>query len=523
MASSTSTLTPQTDLSLWPAIAKLARWRFRRVWRFLLVTWLAMLAMIVLVCSGPLFLLVSSRASVRSQLVGAPDGAYITVDAVSNHPTQDQLRQIEQVSDSTLQRGLLGTYLHTAPEVIVQTPALDMLVHNQVTPAAFDLVGYDSVEAAKHATVLQGRLPQVTTDGTMEIALWQVAANSLGLHVGSTVQGRFPVNAGSEVWQLRVVGIIAPKTANDAFWAVADPFSKSSVSLISRYYFKHEGALSYNVLAASQALEPKIAVIQSSSSSGSFNDSSVFFLRYPFDLAHLDANDIPALSQQITDIDTTFQSEVGQNVPVFVNMFGTISVTLENNLREGSFGQIIVTFLLFITLALMLFLVILMSGALVEWQAGIIATLRSRGATRWHIFGAFSLQGFILGLAALLVGPLLAILLVRTIAQTLLSPANQSVISVITAHPISVALDLKWYALVAVGAALIALILSLYRATNMDIVSFRREEARPRHVPFWRRFYLDLFLVVVLLLGYIIYAFIWSLLSQPSVRIDPVL
>ena len=114
MASSTSTLTPQTDLSLWPAIAKLARWRFRRVWRFLLVTWLAMLAMIVLVCSGPLFLLVSSRASVRSQLVGAPDGAYITVDAVSNHPTQDQLQQIEQVSNSTLQRGLLGTYLHTA-------------------------------------------------------------------------------------------------------------------------------------------------------------------------------------------------------------------------------------------------------------------------------------------------------------------------------------------------------------------------------------------------------------------------
>jgi ABC-type antimicrobial peptide transport system permease subunit len=522
MASSISTLTPQNGRSLWPAIAKLARWRFKRMWFFLLVTELGMLTMVVLVCSGPLFLLVSSRASVLSQLVSAPDGAYITVNAVSTHPTQDQLQQLEQASNSTLQRGLLGSYLHSAPQVIVQTPALDMLVHNQTTPAAFDLVGYDSAQAAQHTTILQGRLPQVTTDDTVEIALWQVAANNLGLRVGDTIQGRFPVNAGSEVWQLRVVGIIAPKTANDVFWAMADPFSKSSVSLISRYYFKQEGALSYNVLVSSQALEPKIAVIQSTpsnSSAGSF----VFFLRYPFDLAHLDANDIPALSQQITDIDNTFQSEVGQNVPVDVNMFGTLSATLENTLREGTIGQIIVTYLLFITLALMLFLVIMMSGTLVEWQAAIIATLRSRGATRWHIFGAFSLQGIVIGIAALLVGPLLAILLVRTIAQVLLSPENQSVISVITAHPISVALNLKWNALIAVGAALVALILSLYRATNMDIVSFRREAARSRHVPFWRRFYLDLFLVAVLLMGYIVYTFTWSLLSQPSVRIDPVL
>src|SRR5579864_601530 len=92
MASSTSTLTPQNDLSLWSAIAKLARWRFKRMWRLLLVTWLGMLTMVVLVCAGPLFLLVSSRASVRSQLASAADGAYITIDASSIHPTQDQLQ-----------------------------------------------------------------------------------------------------------------------------------------------------------------------------------------------------------------------------------------------------------------------------------------------------------------------------------------------------------------------------------------------------------------------------------------------
>jgi ABC-type antimicrobial peptide transport system permease subunit len=529
MASSTPLLTQRHGLLLWPAIAKLARWRFKPMWRFLFVTWLGMLTMVVLVCSGPLFELVANSASVRSQLASAPDGAYITVDAISLHPTREQLQQFEQVTNRTLQQGVLGSYLHAAPQVIVQTPALDMLANNKTTPAAFDLVGYDSTQAAQHITILQGRLPQVTADGTVEIALWQAAAVNLGLHVGSMLQGRFPVAAGSGVWQLRVVSIIAPKTANDPYWAMADPFSKSSVSLSSRYYFKHEGALSYNVFTASRALMPKIAVIQAQPgfSGGDSTNNFVFFLRYPFELAHFDANDLPALSQQITNIDNQFQSTALRNTQAGnlgnANIFGTLWPALEFSSLSSTFGQIAVTFLLLITLALVLFLVSLMSGALVEWQAAIIATLRSRGATRRHIFGAFTVDGIIISVAALLAGPLLAILLVRAMAQTLLSPDNQSAINVITAHPISAALGVKWYALGAVGVALAVLILSLHRATKMDIVSFRRESARPRHVPFWRRFYLDLFLVVLLLAGYIVYTSIWSVLIQSSVRIDPTL
>ena len=88
MASSTSTLARQNGLLLLPAIAKLARWRFKQMWRFLLVTWLALLAMVVLACAGPLFTRVATSAYVRSLIASAPDGAYITVDAISTHPTQ---------------------------------------------------------------------------------------------------------------------------------------------------------------------------------------------------------------------------------------------------------------------------------------------------------------------------------------------------------------------------------------------------------------------------------------------------
>ena len=48
-------------------------------------------------------------------------------------------------------------------------------------------------------------------------------------------------------------------------------------------------------------------------------------------------------------------------------------------------------------LAIILFLVSLMSDMLVERQATIIATLRSRGATRQHVFGAFGSHGAVPG------------------------------------------------------------------------------------------------------------------------------
>ena len=66
MASSPSTLARQNGWLLLPAIAKLAHWRFKQMWRFLLVTWLGMLAMVVLACAPPLFSRVAISADLRA-------------------------------------------------------------------------------------------------------------------------------------------------------------------------------------------------------------------------------------------------------------------------------------------------------------------------------------------------------------------------------------------------------------------------------------------------------------------------
>ncbi|MGH2480655.1 MAG: FtsX-like permease family protein [Ktedonobacteraceae bacterium] len=70
-------------------------------------------------------------------------------------------------------------------------------------------------------------------------------------------------------------------------------------------------------------------------------------------------------------------------------------------------------------LALVLFLVNTMSVALVERQTATIATLRSRGATRRHVFGTFVTQGVLPGLLALLIGPFVAVLLLEMLVHLL--------------------------------------------------------------------------------------------------------
>lgn len=87
-------------------------------------------------------------------------------------------------------------------------------------------------------------------------------------------------------------------------------------------------------------------------------------------------------------------------------------------------GEVVVSASLILILGLILFLVSMMTSALIERQAATIATLRSRGATQRHVYGAFAAQGIGLGLAALLAGPFIAIMLIRLLVQWLF-PANE--------------------------------------------------------------------------------------------------
>jgi ABC-type lipoprotein release transport system permease subunit len=504
MASSTPVLARQNGLLQLPSIAKLARWRFKQMWRFLLVTWLGILAMVVLACAPLLFSRVAISADLRATAANSPDGQSIIVTVISLSPTNEQVRQAEHQLDHLLRQGALSAYLHTAPQLIVQTPPLSLLSPgtNSLDKHSIGIVldGYDPVQAAQHSIIVQGRLPLDTQDGQVEIAITRDLASNLGLHVGSIIKSNTSGTLSLQAWTLRVVGIVAPRSAHDPYWlAVANPFGSLHTT--------QSGSVAHNVLAARETVRAKIASLQTLPG----KDATNLFWSYPFDLAHLDASLIPAISQQTFDLDFQISTTLTQISGVaFASPMGSLFATLSTYAQRIVVLEIVIACLLLLILAIILFLVGMMSDMLVEQQAAIIATLRSRGATQQQIFGSFALQGLAIGLVALLAGPLLAILLVRGIASALLLPADQSALTVITENPISAALDVKWFALVAVAVGFGVMIIAINRASKLDIVTLRRESSRSKRVPFWWRFHLDLMVVMLIVAGYFIYSSLWQ-------------
>lgn len=506
MAFSPSMLSRPRSSLLWPAIAKLAHWRFKQMWRFLLVTWLGMLAMVVLACAPPLFSRVAISANLRDVITNSPNGQNIIVYVVSLAPTTTQIQHISQQLDSIMKQSALGPYLQHAPLLIMQTPPLALNPSATTKPApttpsnGLVLDGYDPTQAALHTIVIQGRLPQVTSDGVIEIALTQDLVNNLGVHVDSILQAHTLGVLGAQVWKLRIVGIIAPKSAHDPFWLTdASPFGP--------LYATTSGATAHNVLAADSMVQSKMTALQTLPG----KDPARLFWSYPFDITHLDANTLPTLSQQASDLDFQIGSRLPQIQGVtFANPTGSLFEILSSYIQQLVILEIVLTFLLLLILAIILFLVSMMANILVERQAPIIATLRSRGATRQHVFGVFVTQGVFVSIVALLVGPLLAILLVYGIAQLLLSPTNQQALNVLTAHPIQAALDVKWFALVAIFLALFVMITAIHQSSKLDIVALRQESARTKRIPFWRRFHLDLLVVLLIIAGYAIYSYLWQ-------------
>jgi len=110
---------------------------------------------------------------------------------------------------------------------------------------------------------------------------------------------------------------------------------------------------------------------------------------------------------------------------------------------------------------LILFFVSLITALLIDRQRDVIALLRSRGASRGQIFGAFFLQSVILSLIALFIGIPLAVFTTLLLAGRTLASNELDALNVITTHPLQVMTGVIPYALVIILVALITMGLSL--------------------------------------------------------------
>ena len=491
----------------------LAAGRWRQHWFLLLLIALGMVASIMIVCALPLLSETMTTAGLHQVLRATPTSSEMTVTGsvggLSTAITQEAYQSINPAMHQ-----LLGSYLAKTLRAEVQTPQFSILSPPPLNPGDLGIYATSIAQAAPHITLIKGRLPSPTSSD-VEIAITPETASLLGLHIGSVITLNWYIRqqpnsptGGSVRFPMHVVGIISVSDS-DPFW--------HGYNFLPVPTGPNSPADHYLVLADEQNLLAATDQIAASN-----HTDGVFFLKqvqltwyYYLDPGKITINQLNDLIRRLAAtqdyMETNFSNPSGLYVPPaylgLVSISGAVfhstggPSSLEKFRSQFAVARLPVNILALQLLALILFFVGMMAAVLVDRQADAIAQLRSRGASRSHIFGAFLTQSVGLSLLALIAGLPLAVVTAYLIARQLLPADEQDALTVISQDPRQALLSVVGYALAAALITIIVMMFSLMRASRLDVWATSQQSAAARR-PLWQRLNLDLVAIAIALIGY---------------------
>lgn len=493
----------------------LALWRWRQSWYLLLITGLGIAATVMIVCALPLFSQITATAGLRSTLSMSPDASEILLDSttqgLSTRLVQDMQRQFQPL----FQQPLKG-YLSPQEQFSIQIPGLTIIA--PAPPQAGDqmqLVGASMAQAAAHIILVQGRLPRADAS-EIEIALTPASARSLHVTVGSvvTLQLSFLLHPNTPAITrnvaMHVTGIFTSASDTEPFWhgTTFQPIQAGPWT-------------TYTALIPDETLLAQAdAFAQESHLQAIFTLQSYDIRWYNYlDPARISINQLDDLSNRLASVQADIANRYGylqsdeqatQQYPYLqkVTVSGALLNTpdglglLEQYRSRLALVRVPIVILTLQVMALILIFVSMMAEQLVDRQLDAIALLRSRGASDRQIFGSLIIQSVVLSAGSLLIAPPLAVLAIDLITRNLLSVADQTALRTITSEPLFVMQSIAWYAIAAVLAALLALLVAFSRASRLDMFTLRRESTGPTRRALWQRLHLDIVAMLLALAGY---------------------
>jgi putative ABC transport system permease protein len=137
-------------------------------------------------------------------------------------------------------------------------------------------------------------------------------------------------------------------------------------------------------------------------------------------------------------------------------------------------------------------------GMIIDRQRNEIALLKSRGAATLQIVGIYLTEGIILGLVALVVGPIIGMGVAELIGD------SYGFLLFAQRPPLPLWLDEETirYAIGAVILSVLASLIPAVGAARHSIVSYKQEIARGAARPVWQRFFVDVLLLGIAGYGY---------------------
>lgn len=322
-----------------------------------------------------------------------------------------------------------------------------------------------------HVTLTGGKpFADQSAGDIIEALMLEEAMYRQDLHIGDVME--YPVSSSSDITlKVKIVGTFLPTNEGDPFWY------QGYEGMMNSFYISED--------TFSNKLLNQLSI--------PLHNSSWY---YAFDLREIKTSQLTALTNTLDRLNVELYQKL-KDTKVDIS-FGSL---LEDFRKQSLQMQTMLFTLAAPMIAMVFYYIVMNSRQSLDKQQSDIAVLRSRGASTRQIILIYLLEGLLLGLISLILGPLLGWFMSKSIgsADGFLTFVNRKSI------PVGFNLDALVLGIAAVIIAIMATLLPAISYARSSIVNAKQKQARSDRKPGWQRWFLDI--VLMGLAGYGYYLF----------------
>jgi putative ABC transport system permease protein len=341
---------------------------------------------------------------------------------------------------------------------------------------SLDYVSFGTTEnIAEQVELVEGNYPppaDPSADSYVDVMIHEDFASEYGIQLGEYYQGynwRLSPDDPMQITLIRVAGIWRPRNDESEYWFYRPNVFKD-ILLINEETYRTR-------LAPYTDSEINLAVWYLVSDGSTVNTSRV-------DELIRRHNDTEKIADQYLP-GTYIQASPVEELRPYQRIVTVLTLTLT-------------VFSIPIVVLLIIFLVMLV-GLVVDGQRNETAVLRSRGTSPFQVVGLTTVEGIIMGVIALVVGGLLALLFTQLIGTTRsfmdFRWGHHFIVSVPPTIGSTIALAILFTILIRVVPTI--------GAARHTIISYKMDKSRLLQRPWWQRLGVDILLLI--LIGYFYY------------------
>ena len=459
----------------------LLRRRIRSTWPLLVITSFGIVSAVTLMAVGAGYSRVLAEGGLRHTLASTSPRVLNVHLITQNRPIgaadYTQLRSaVEGIAESRLGYMIrsMGRYGIVQGSIRLRTvpsdgpPSLDAPIGRP-----FFLTGFQ-----EHSSLVAGRWPVgppvISDDGiSIEAVLGRVSARQMGISVGSQVDLYPFINDESQRISVTITGTADPNDPSEEYWMNGP----------SSYFVTRDdgGPILLPIYVTEETFFDGVAA-KYPSMVGDFT----WFLF--LDTTVLKSSLVGPTQDAIKRLET----DVNRQFPRSLVLTG-LKPALKEYRQALTLARVpIFVFISLVVLVVIYFLIMVM-GMLARSQTDESGILRSRGASILQVSGILAVSEGIIVLASMIMGPFLALLIVRFLLAPTVNPVGGT-------GSIPVVLSSDMFLMGAIGGvlSLIVLLASSFTRARLGIVESLRSRARPPTLPLLQRYYIDILALFVL-------------------------